>query len=309
MKRKALVTGGAGFIGSHLVDSLIKAGWQVEVVDNLITGLRENVNPAADFNELDIRDSRLDGVFEKGKFDIVFHLAAQMDIRKSVADPSFDAEANIIGGIKLLQACRKHGVKKVIFSSTCASYGEQVSFPAPESHPQNPVSPYGISKLAFEKYLYFYHTEFGIDYVILRYANIYGPRQRADGEGGVVAIFLNRLLTGQEAYIFGDGTQTRDLTYVADVVNANLLAVDFAGCGIFNVSTALETNINSLFDLIRGITGSAQARIYRPPREGETMRSVLDNALIKKTFGWQPRTDLQTGLRQTAEFFRSKIPA
>lgn len=306
--RRALVTGGAGFIGSHLVDALIKAGWQVEVIDNLITGLRENVNPAAVFHELDIRDSQINNVFERGNFDIVFHLAAQMDIRKSVADPGFDAEANILGGIKLLQACRKYKVTKVIFSSTCASYGEQVSFPAPESHPQNPVSPYGISKLAFEKYLYFYHNEFGIDYVILRYANIFGPRQRADGEGGVVAIFLDRLLSGQDAYIFGEGKQTRDFTYVADVVNANLLAADYGGCGIFNVSTALETDVNELFDLVREITGSSQQRIYRPAREGETLRSVLDNALIKKSFGWKPRTDIQTGLRQTAEFFKSKIP-
>jgi UDP-glucose 4-epimerase len=210
---RVLVTGGAGFIGSHLAEALLEKGYHVEIVDNLFTGIRENVPAAAIFHEIDIRSEKMDRIFKQGKFDLVFHLAAQMDIKRSVLDPAFDADANIIGGINLLQMMKKHNVKKIIFSSSCAVYGNQVSFPAPEDHPNFPDSPYGIGKLALEKYLHFYNKEFGIDYISLRYANIYGPRQRSDGEGGVVAIFCDRLLSGKEAYIFGDGEQTRDFTY------------------------------------------------------------------------------------------------
>ncbi|MCP4584044.1 MAG: NAD-dependent epimerase/dehydratase family protein [candidate division Zixibacteria bacterium] len=305
--KRALITGGAGFIGSHVADALLDKGFYVEIVDNLYTGLKKNVPGKAVFHEMDIRDAAMDEIFQEGKFDIVYHLAAQMDIRKSVADPAFDAEANIIGGINLLQMCKKYKIKKVVFSSTCASYGEQISFPAPESHPQNPASPYGITKLAFEKYLYFYLKEFGLKFVILRYANIYGPRQRSDGEGGVVAIFFERLLAGKKAFIYGDGNQTRDLTYVGDVVNANLMAMDCDRCEAFNVSTGQETTINSLFDIMKDLTGSNQEKIYQPPREGETMRSVLDSSKIRSSMEWRPQHDLQSGLAKTAEFFRAKI--
>lgn len=307
--KNILVTGGAGFIGSHIADDLLAAGFHVEIVDNLSTGKAENISSQAVFHKLDIRQRELDGIFKKGKFDGVFHLAAQMDIRKSVDEPAFDAEANIVGGLNLLQMCRVHNVKKVVFSSTCASYGEQTIFPAPEDHPQNPVSPYGISKLAFEKYLLFYKKEFNLDYVILRYANIYGPRQRSDGEGGVVAVFFDRLLARKEAHIFGDGMQTRDLTYVGDVVNANLAALNYQSNGIFNVSTGRETTINELFDIMKEIVGSNQKRIYKPPRKGETMRSVLDNSAIRVTLGWEPKNDLRSGLEKTAEYFKSKISA
>lgn len=302
---KVLVTGGAGFIGSQIADALINEGQNVEVIDNLFTGRRENIPPKAIFHEMDIRSKEIDGIFEKAKYDIVFHLAAQMDVRKSVADPAFDADANILGGINLLQACKNHGVKKVVFASTGgAIYGEQVSFPATEDHPQNPASPYGISKLAFEKYLCFYKAEYGLDYISLRYANVYGPRQRGDGEAGVVAIFFEYLLSGNKAIIFGDGGQTRDFTYVGDVVRANILAMSYDKCGAFNVGTGIETDINTLFDAIKAIAGSKQERIYEPAKPGEQRRSVIDYSSIKTAMGWQPQVDLTGGLKKTAEFFK-----
>jgi len=308
--KRALVTGGAGFIGSQVADALLNNGYHVEIVDNLFTGKRENVPKQAVFHEVDIRSPRLDKIFKEARFEIVFHLAAQMDVRKSVADPIYDAEANILGGINLLQACKNHDVKKVIFSSTGgAVYGEQVSFPAPEDHPLNPVSPYGITKVAFEKYLFFYKREYDIDYICLRYANIYGPRQRGDGEAGVVAIFFEKLLSGQRAVIFGSGNQTRDFTYVGDVVRSNLLAAEYDGCGAFNVGTAIETNINTLFDRIRETIGASQPQIHEPAKPGEQFRSVIDYSAIKKTMGWEPRVNLKTGLRLTAAYFKSRVTA
>lgn len=305
---RALVTGGAGFIGSHVADALLQKGIEVEIVDNLFTGKKENLPKKAVFHHLDIRDKKLHDILAIGRFDVVFHLAAQMDVRRSVADPIFDADANIIGGINLLQACKNGGVKKVIFSSTGgAIYGEQIAFPATEDHPQNPCSPYGISKLAFEKYLGFYNMEFGMNFVALRYANIYGPRQRGDGEAGVVSIFFNKLLAGEKAVIYGDGSQTRDFTYVADVVSANLAALEYDGCGAFNVGTGKETDINTLFDMIKETVGSNQRKIYEPARPGEQKRSVIDYNLIKKTMGWSPKYDLAEGLRETADYFRKVL--
>lgn len=303
----ALVTGGAGFIGSHVADALLEKGCHVEIVDNLLTGQRENIPDKAVFHEIDIRDEKLNEIFKRGNFDMVFHLAAQMDIKNSVLNPAFDADANILGGINLLQAMKKNNVNKITFSSSCAVYGEQVSFPAAEDHQNFPDSPYGIGKLAFEKYLYFYHKEFGIKYTALRYANIFGPRQRGDGEGGVVAIFFRQLLSNKEAYILGDGNQTRDMTYVGDVVRANIMSIDYDKCGIFNVSTGIETTVNTLFETIKEIIDSKQERLHKPPREGETMRSVLDNSAIKSALNWQPQVDIKTGLKNTADYFRKKV--
>ena len=303
--RNVLVTGGAGFIGSQVADALIVKGFHVEIVDNLFTGRIENVPFQTVFHEIDIRNNSLEDVFKKANFETVFHLAAQMDVRKSVADPAFDAEANILGGINLLQNCRKYGVKKVIFSSTGgAIYGEQETFPATEEHPQNPVSPYGISKLAFEKYLQFYKMEFGLNFISLRYANVYGPRQRGDGEAGVVAIFCERLLSNTKAVIFGDGGQTRDFTYVGDVVKANMLAIDYGKCGFFNVGTGIETDINTLFESIKKAAGSKQQRIHEPALPGEQRRSVIDNTAIKKAMGWEPKINLETGLKHTVDYFK-----
>ncbi|NLI14687.1 MAG: NAD-dependent epimerase/dehydratase family protein [candidate division Zixibacteria bacterium] len=302
---KALVTGGAGFIGSQVADALIENGHHVEIIDNLFTGRRENLPAKAVFHHLDIRSDEIHDVFARGGFDVMFHLAAQMDVRKSVADPAYDAQANILGGINLLQACKNTGVKKVIFSSTGgAIYGEQVEFPAKENHPQNPCSPYGISKLAFEKYLQFYYSEYGLKYISLRYANVYGPRQRGDGEAGVVAIFFERLLAGQKAVIYGDGEQTRDFTFVGDVVKANLAALEYSDIGAFNVGTGIETNINELFDIIKEIVGSKQGRIHEPGKPGEQRRSVIDHTKINNAMGWKPQFTLRQGLLKTAEYFR-----
>jgi UDP-glucose 4-epimerase len=223
---KAIVTGGAGFIGSNLVDALIKEGHQVTIIDDLSTGRKENLNPRAKFHLVDIRSVVVDKIFQEEKPDYLFHLAAQMNVRASVEDPKFDADVNIRGGINLLQSAKKHNVKKAIFASTGgAIYGEQDYFPADEEHPARPVSPYGVSKLSFEKYLHYFQVEYGLEYVSLRYANVYGPRQSHLGEAGVVAIFYDRLLAGKDAIINGDGKQTRDYVYVDDVIRVNLAAM------------------------------------------------------------------------------------
>jgi UDP-glucose 4-epimerase len=302
-----LVTGGAGFIGSNLADALINDGHKVTVIDDLSTGRMENVPQKAEFHKLDISSPVIDKIFEKGKFDLVFHLAAQMDVRKSVKSPVFDAEINILGGIYLLQASVKHGVKKFIFSSTGgAIYGEQDYFPADEKHPANPISPYGVSKLAFEKYLYYFLVEHKLPYVSLRYANVYGPRQNEKGEAGVVAIFCSKLLEGEKAVVHGDGLQTRDFVYIDDVVKANLLAMMYDQNGCFNVGTGLETDINAIYDMVKNATGSGQKRINGPGMPGEQRRSVISFELIKKEMGWSPELDIETGIQNTADYFKSR---
>ncbi|OGU29830.1 MAG: UDP-glucose 4-epimerase, partial [Ignavibacteria bacterium GWA2_35_9] len=233
---KILVTGGAGFIASHITDAFINEGHSVTVIDNLSTGFEKNVNPKAKFINADIGDTNLLQLFEKEKFDVVNHHAAQMDVRKSVADPAFDANTNIIGTINLLQCCIKTNVKKFMFASTGgAVYGEQNYFPADENHPTSPCSPYGISKLAVEKYLFFYKFQYNFNYTVLRYANIYGPRQNSKGEAGVVAIFTTKLLANEQPVINGTGKQTRDYVYVGDVVKANLTTLKDDVCDIYNV--------------------------------------------------------------------------
>lgn len=302
-----LVTGGAGFIGSNLADALIAGGHKVSIVDNLSTGKIGNLPKAAEFFELDISSPVVDKVIERGKFEIVFHLAAQMDVRKSVENPANDAEINIIGGINLLQASVKHKVRKIVFSSTGgAIYGEQEEFPAAETHAANPISPYGISKLAFEKYLYFYNLQHKLSYVSLRYANVYGPRQNSEGEAGVVAIFATRLLKGQKAVIYGDGLQTRDFVYVDDVVRANLLAMNFQSSMAFNVGTGVETNINDLFEKIRACAGSSQPRVNLEPKPGEQRRSSISNQKIRKFLSWEPRVGVDEGIGMTVAYFRSR---
>ncbi len=303
-----LVTGGAGFIGSNLVDALLAGGHRVTILDNLSTGKKSNIPDKAEFLEQDIASPVVDKIFERGRFESVFHLAAQMDVRKSVANPANDAEINIIGGINLLQASIKHGVKKFIFSSTGgAIYGEQEEYPAPETHAANPLSPYGISKLAFEKYLFFYNFQHGLHYVSLRYANVYGPRQNSEGEAGVVAIFCKRLLQGQKAVIYGDGCQTRDFVFVDDVVRANLLALDFRSSMTFNVGTGVETNINIIFEKIRKAADSAQPRINLEPKPGEQRRSCISSVKIKKYLGWTPEITIDIGIEKTVAFFKGQI--
>ena len=305
---KIAVTGGAGFIGSNIADALIDNGHQVTIIDNLITGKRENIPAKAEFQEIDISSPVIDKIFERGQFDVMYHLAAQMDVRKSVENPAFDAEINILGGINLLQACIKHKVKKVIFSSTGgAIYGEQESFPADELHAANPVSPYGISKLAFEKYLFFYNAQWGLNYVSLRYANVYGPRQNSEGEAGVVAIFCKKLLKGEKAVIYGDGCQTRDFVFVEDVVNANLLALKFESSMAFNIGTGIETNINDLYELIRKQASSNQPRVNLEGRPGEQRRSCISYGKIKRYLGWEPKTKIDKGIEKTVAFFKAQV--
>jgi len=304
---KILITGGAGFIGSHVVDACINAGHSVVIVDDLSTGEVENINEKATFIQMDIRDETIDRLFEFHQFDLVIHHAAQMDVRKSVEDPSFDASVNILGTINLLENCKKFGVKKFIFASTGgAIYGEQDYFPADEKHPVRPLSPYGIAKLSVEKYLFYYEAVFGIKYICLRYANVYGPRQNPHGEAGVVAIFANKMLSGHQPVINGDGKQTRDYVNVMDVVRANMMAIDYEKSNIFNVGTGIETDVNTIFNMIKKITGSKCTEKHGPPKQGEQLRSVLDYSHIQKVLGWQPTISLEKGLEMTVEYFRTK---
>ncbi len=301
---KILVTGGAGFIASHIADAFIDEGHSVFILDNLSSGFEKNINPKAEFIKKDIRDKSLQELFEKEKFDVVNHHAAQMDVRRSVADPAFDADTNIIGTINLLQSAVKSGVKKFMFASTGgAIYGEQEYFPADEKHPTAPLSPYGISKLAVEKYLFFYKTQYDLEYSILRYANIYGPRQNPHGEAGVVAIFSKKLINGEQPVINGDGKQTRDYTFVKDVVKANLLTLNDALSDIYNVGTGRETDVNDLFNMINSLVGKGQKEEHGPAMPGEQMRSVITSQKLKKKFGWSPSTEIKEGLQNTVDFF------
>lgn len=305
---KILVTGGAGFIGSHISDAYINAGHSVVIFDNLSMGVKENINPKAKFYQLDIRDEKVKEIFEQEKFDIVNHHAAQMDVRKSVDDPMFDASVNIIGVLNLLENCKTYGIKKFIFASTGgAIYGEQDYFPADENHPVRPLSPYGITKLATEKYLFYYEQVFGLPYVVLRYANVYGPRQNPHGEAGVIAIFAKKMLEGGQPHINGDGKQTRDYVFVEDVVRANILALDYAKSDIFNIGTGIETDVNVLFNEIKKLTNSNCNELHAPAKKGEQLRSVLDTKKIEKELNWIPKYNIEEGLRLTVAFFKNKI--
>jgi UDP-glucose 4-epimerase len=305
---KILVTGGAGFIASNIADALIDEGHNVFVLDNLSSGFEKNINSKAKFIKADIRDKNLSDLFAKEKFDLINHHAAQMDVRRSVADPAFDADTNIIGTINLLQNCVKYGVKKFMFASTGgAIYGEQDYFPADEKHPTSPLSPYGISKLSVEKYLFFYMAQYNLKYTILRYANIYGPRQNPHGEAGVVAIFSKKLLNAEQPIINGDGKQTRDYTFVGDVVKANLITLSDNASDIYNVGTGIETNVNELYNKMNKIISKGQVEKHGPAMAGEQLRSVITSEKLKQKFGWSPSTSLEGGLKNTVEFFRENL--
>ncbi len=305
---KILVTGGAGFIGSHIVDRYIAEGHTVYVIDNLSTGKKENLNSKASFYHLDIRDKeKIDGLFNKVKPEILSHHAAQLDVRKSVADPVFDTEVNIIGLLNLLEAGRKNGLKRVIFASSGGVvYGETKVIPTPEYYyPLQPLSPYGIAKLASENYLFYYFKAYNIPYIALRYANVYGPRQDPYGEAGVVAIFVQKTLKNEEATINGDGKQTRDYVFVKDVVEANLLCLKSSFIGSLNIGTGVETNVNTIFNLLVSLTGSRIKENHGPAKIGEQQRSALDNQLAKKILSWTPRQKLSQGLEETVLFFKN----
>ncbi len=304
-----LVTGGAGFIGSHVVDAYIEAGHSVFIIDDLSTGQRENINPKAHFFKIDIRSGEIESIFKMYPIDVVNHHAAQMDVRKSVADPQYDASVNIVGMLNLMEAAVRNGVKKVIFASTGgAIYGEQDYFPADENHPTRPLSPYGIAKLATEKYLFYYKEVHGLSSIILRYANIYGPRQNPHGEAGVVAIFTVKLLGGEQPVINGDGRQTRDYVFVGDVVKANVLALTYQNSEIFNIGTGIETDVNTLYAHIQAALGSHMPEAHGQAKKGEQLRSVISSKKIERILDWKPSVTIREGLETTVDFFRSRLP-
>jgi UDP-glucose 4-epimerase len=304
---KIVVTGGAGFIGSHVTDAFVAAGHDVIVVDDLSTGKQENLNPKARFHRLDICDPKTAELIRDERPAVLNLHAAQMDVRRSVADPLFDARVNILGTINLLEAARKANVRRVMFvSSGGAAYGEQEAFPAPETHPTNPVSPYGVSKRSGELYAFFYQAEYQIPYVALRYANVYGPRQDPHGEAGVVAIFSQRMLRGEPVTVNGDGKQTRDYVYVGDVVRANVLALESTATGPFNVGTGVETDVNELARLLLAASGSRSEVEHGPAKQGEQRRSVIDARRAAAVLGWRPEVSLADGLRRTVDWFRSR---
>ncbi|MBI5904616.1 MAG: NAD-dependent epimerase/dehydratase family protein [Deltaproteobacteria bacterium] len=305
---RVLVTGGAGFIGSHVSQAYVDAGHEVLVVDNLSSGKKENVPEGARFVFADVgSDTALEAV-RTFRPEVVNHHAAQISVRKSVENPVFDARENILGTLNLLEASRKNGVRKVIFSSSGgAGYGEQEYFPADEKHPLRPVSPYGAAKVAVELYLHFYRVQYGLEYTALRYSNVYGPRQDPHGEAGVVAIFCTRLLRKQTAVINGDGEQTRDYVYVGDVVRANVEALSRGeGLGI-NIGTGFETDVNTLFRRLRDLSGSRQEEIHGPAMAGEQRRSVIENRMAFDELGWYPNVSLDDGLALTLAYFREKV--
>lgn len=303
--KKAIVTGGAGFIGSHISDELISRGFEVVVIDNLSSGRRRNLAPAAKFYEVDIRDKSIADIFAKEKPQYLFHLAAQMDVRKSVADPAYDAEVNIGGTVNLLEAGRVNGLKKTIYASTGgAVYGEPKKLPADESTPVEPLCPYGISKHTVEHYLQLYRKLYSMNFTVLRYANVYGPRQDPHGEAGVVAIFSQLMLAGKQPKIFGDGTKTRDYVFVGDIVDANMRALETGDGAIVNLGWAKQVTDQQIFDGVRDAVGCDIKPLYEPRRLGEVEYISLDANLAEKVIGWKPRVELSVGLRRAVEFYR-----
>lgn len=302
---KVLVTGGAGFIGSHLVDELIQQGYQVVVVDNLSTGRLENINPAATFYRVDICSPELEKIFEEERPELVNHQAAQTVIQKSMEDPAFDAQQNILGSLNLILQCLRFGVKKIVYVSSAGIYGEPKYRPVDESHPVNPMSYYGISKHTIEHYLHVFCLEHTLRYVVLRYSNVYGPRQNPKGEAGVVAIFTRQMLQGERPTIFGKGDKTRDYVYVSDVVTANLLAMEKGENGIYNVGTGVETSDQEIFNLLAGLVGYQGSPHYAPVRKGEIYRICLDCFKARKEIGWQPQFLLREGLTETVSYYQS----
>jgi len=302
---KILVTGGAGFIASHVVDKYLEANHQVEVIDDMSRGRKENMRDDVVYHTIDIRSESVAKVFESGKFEVVNHHAAQMDVRRSTEDPLFDAGVNILGTLNLLQNCVKNDVGQFIFASTGgAIYGEQVEYPANEEHPAHPVSPYGVAKLSVENYLHYYHVEYALDYSILRYANVYGPRQNPYGEAGVIAIFAAKLLSGEEIIINGDGKQTRDYVYVDDIDRLNTLVLGEKGTRILNAGRGNEDDVNRLYSILRELTGYSGEVHHGPPVAGEQRRSSISSKKAKELFGWDGSVDLDEGLAKTVKYFR-----
>ena len=305
---KIVVTGGAGFIASQIVDAYIERGHEVHILDDFSTGQQSNLNPKATVHRIDIAEAQTAKLIEQIKPEVLSHHAAQMDVRHSVADPAFDARVNIIGFINLLEACKNAGAKKVIFASSGgAVYGEQEVFPAPESHATQPASPYGVSKRTGELYLSYYNQVYGMPYIALRYANVYGPRQSTMGEAGVVAIFLSMLLSGKTPIINGDGRQTRDYVYVADVVAANVAALESTFVGQINIGTGAETDVVTIYEHLREAIGSETKAQHGPAKTGEQRRSCLDAGRAAEILGWRPQMALRDGLQRTAAYYRDTV--
>jgi UDP-glucose 4-epimerase len=318
-RRRVLVTGGAGFIGSNVADAFLAAGDEVWVVDDLSSGKRRNVHADAHFVEMDIADPALRDLFRDVRFHLVSHHAAQIDVRVSVTDPQRDARTNVMGLLNVTEAALEVGTRRIVFiSSGGVVYGEPEEIPTPETAPKLPLSPYGVTKLTGELYLNYYRRVRGLEYVALRYSNVYGPRQDPHGEAGVVAIFCSRLLDGERLTIFGDGEQTRDYVFVGDVVSANLLAADVApsptdglDAVAFNVGTGVGTSVNGLADVLERVAGASPGREHREERRGELRHSTLDASRIRAQ-GWKPRHSLEEGLRRTFQHIastRGEIPA
>jgi UDP-glucose 4-epimerase len=303
---KIVVTGGAGFIGSHVVDAYLQAGHQVVVIDNLSSGKREHINPDAKFYKMDIRAEEVREVIADERPDVINHHAAQIDVRRSVADPRFDADTNILGSIRMAEAAIEFGVKKFIYiSSGGAVYGEPEYLPCDEAHPVRPICPYGASKYAFELYLHMFKLNNNLDYTILRYANVYGPRQDPHGEAGVVAIFSGQMLDQQPVTINGSGEQVRDFVYVGDCARANLMVLDSGSRDTFNLGVGQGTTINQVFEELKKLTGYPHQANYGPPKAGETFKIYLDTSHARAVLGWEPVYSLREGLQATVTYFKS----
>ncbi|MCJ7795398.1 MAG: NAD-dependent epimerase/dehydratase family protein [Thermoleophilia bacterium] len=304
---RILVSGGAGFIASHVSDRFLELGHQVSVVDNLATGKRENLPPSATFYEVDVRDAALDAVFAEVKPEVVCHHAAQMDVRRSVADPVYDAQVNVLGSLNVLECCRRHGARKVIYAGTGgAMFGEADYLPVDETHAVMPISPYGVSKHTVEHYLHTYSVNGGLDYTVLRYPNVYGPRQDPHGEAGVVAIFSLQLLAGTRPTIFGDGTKTRDYCFVADIVAANELALEAGGGGLYNLGRGIEVSDREVFEAVRSAVGVDVEPEFAPVRPGEVEHIALDASLARRELGWEWTIDLADGVARAVAFYRKQ---
>lgn len=301
---KILVTGGAGFIGSHVADAYAGLGHRVTVVDDLSTGKKANLNPKVRFVRMDVQSPALRSLFKRGRFDVVNHHAAQIDVRRSVADPALDARINVLGLINILERCRESKVKKVIFSASGGTYYGECTRPAKETDEACPLSPYGITKLASEYYIRAWRALHGLKYTVLRYGNVYGPRQDPHGEAGVVAIFCNRILSGEPVWIFGDGRQQRDYVFVKDVARANVQALKRGTDDVFNIGTGEARSVNDLYAALKKITGYSKAAVRKPARPGELFRSVLNVGKAGRGLGWRPEYRNLSGLRETFEFIR-----
>jgi UDP-glucose 4-epimerase len=303
---KILVTGGAGFIASHVVDALLDAGHDVAIVDNLSTGRRRNINPRARFYEVDIRSPELARVLAEERPEVIDHHAAQMDVRRSISDPVYDADINVLGSLNMLELARQHGVRKVIYiSSGGAVYGEPVYLPCDEDHPIDPLCPYGATKHVVEHYLFMYRHNYGLDYTVLRYGNVYGPRQDPYGEAGVVAIFTGLMLAGQPTVVNGNGEQERDFVYVGDCVRANVLALNSGSGQIYNVGCGVGTTVNEIFAHLKDISGYPLEPVHGPAKLGETFKIYLEVGKARREMGWEPRVTLREGLEKTVDYFRT----